>query len=218
MRSLTRAGKTESRPNWLLLLAGVVALAALVVASLVSWAVLPREIQRSGLGEEVDFWGPDPHLHVSVLDIDEVDCTFVDSSAETSARCLRVRARVRNSASDSVEFDPEKLRIVIIDGNGREIDPWGGADGRGDRFRLPITAGSDYEQEFLFSLPDDLVAPDLWIVEDTLVVRSFPQIRSSLAASKLVVPLPRSRVRALFSDRSHLPAADPEEPDPGDRK
>jgi len=164
----------ERASDWFL--RGVLAaalLGALWVGAVVTIAFNAQE-RRLPPGTEKSFWGFDPHLHVSVEDVQWTD-------AGEGQRC-GVTLRFRNDAR-RMRVHPSALRVTLVDSAGREYPiesaepPWGVPPAGADWSLAP---GDTATQTVWFALPAGARDPTLWVRDASLLGRLLPGSETSL--------------------------------------
>ena len=164
----------ERASDWFLRAgAGAALLGALWIGALVTIAFNARE-RRLPPGFEKSFWGFDPHLHVSVEDVQWTETS-------EGLRC-GVTLRYRNDAK-RVHAHPAALRVTLVDSSGREYPiessepPWGVPPARAD---WSLSPGDSATQTLWFALPDGAGDPALWVRDASLLGRLVPGSETSL--------------------------------------
>ena len=164
----------ERASDWFLrAVAGAALLGALWIGALVTIAFNARE-RRLPPGVEKSFWGFDPHLHVSVEDVQWTE-------TGEGQRC-GVTLRFRNDAK-RVRVRPSALRVSLLDAAGREYPiestepPWGVPPAGAEWSLAP---GDSATQTLWFTLPGGARDPVLWVRDPSLIARLVPGSETSL--------------------------------------
>jgi len=128
-------------------------------------------------GEELDIGVFDPHLHIRLVEAIELGALPDSAAVATGYRRLAVRLQARSSAVARFA-DPSTLSITVRSA-GRSVTPVPGSvfeiEGipAQTSFDNVLEAGGFQEAWFIFEVPVELEAPELWLSKKSWLARNL---------------------------------------------